>query len=197
VPLWRLLLDLSSRELANLLDLSYLEEDLTREQAVEMIEAERERRTGRERVLIEDIPVTTPPSVGFSMTTRNSRTLDRGFRTLKLKVGSQDWRREVRRATLLHQLAGAECRIMVDANQQWTVQQAARAWEAVREIDPYWIEEPTHPDDIEGHGRLADRIAPLRIALGEHVPNRIMSRNFMVSRAMRDVSACLAVLRER
>ena len=189
VPLWRLLLDLSSHELVNLLDLRYLEEDLTREQAVEMIEAERERRKGREHILIDGYPG-YDTSVGWfqyddaQLSDNVKQALDRGFRALKLKVGSEDWRRDVRRATLLRQLAGADCRIMLDANQQWTVQQAARVCEAVREIDPYWIEEPTHPDDIEGHVRLADRIAPLRIALGEHVPNRIMFRNFMVSRAM-------------
>ena len=74
VPLWRLLLDLSSRELVNLLDLSYLEEDLTLEQAVEMIEAERETTNGTRACSHEDIPVTTLPSVGFSTTTRNFRT---------------------------------------------------------------------------------------------------------------------------
>ena len=93
VPLWRLLLDLSSRELVNLLDLSYLEEDLTREQAVEMIEAERERRTGREHVLVEGYPG-YDTSVGWfqyddaQLSDNVKQALDRGFRALKLKVGS-------------------------------------------------------------------------------------------------------------
>jgi len=78
---------------------------------------------------------------------------------------------------------------MLDANQQWTVAEAAYVCQAVRELNPYWIEEPTHPDDIEGHVNLASQIAPMRIALGEHVPNRVLFRNFLARGAMHFVQA--------
>jgi L-fuconate dehydratase len=92
--------------------------------------------------------------------------------------------RDIRRANLLRELAGPDCKLMLDANQQWTLKQAGHICEAVRDSNIYWIEEPTHPDDIESHVELARKIAPMRIALGEHVPNRVLFRNFMVRRAM-------------
>jgi L-fuconate dehydratase len=117
------------------------------------------------------------------------RALDQGFRGLKLKVGSGDVVRDVRRARLLRDLAGPERPLMVDANQQWTVEQAETFCREARELNLYWIEEPTHPDDIEGHARLAKQIEPIRLALGEHVPNRVLFRNFMARSAVHFVQA--------
>jgi L-fuconate dehydratase len=68
---------------------------------------------------------------------------------------------------------------MVDANQQWTLPQALDICARLKEIDPFWIEEPTHPDDVIGHKTLADAIAPVKLALGEHVPNRIIFKNYL------------------
>jgi L-fuconate dehydratase len=79
--------------------------------------------------------------------------------------------------------------LMLDANQQWTVKQAEYVCEAVRDLNVLWIEEPTHPDDIEGHLALASKIAPMRVALGEHVPNRVLFRNFMARGALHFVQA--------
>ena len=117
------------------------------------------------------------------------RALSSGFRALKLKVGSADAARDIRRTKLLRELAGPECKLMLDANQQWTLKQAEHVCEAVRDSNIYWIEEPTHPDDIESHVKLADRVSPMRIALGEHVPNRVLFRNFMARRAVHFVQA--------
>jgi len=68
---------------------------------------------------------------------------------------------------------------MVDANQQWTLPQALDICQRLRAINPFWIEEPTHPDDVLGHKTLADAIAPTKLALGEHVPNRIVFKNYL------------------
>jgi L-fuconate dehydratase len=73
---------------------------------------------------------------------------------------------------------------MLDVNQQWTFPQALEMCNSLRSISPYWIEEPTHPDDIAAHRKLAQAIAPLPIALGEHVPNRVMFKNFMEAGAV-------------
>jgi L-fuconate dehydratase len=194
VPLWKLLLELSPRQIVNLLDLSYLEEDLTPESAVHLIEQQLPEREARRKILEQGYPG-YDTSVGWfqyddaQLRENTKHALKDGFRALKLKVGSPDPSRDIRRATLLRELAGPDCQLMLDVNQQWTVPKAQYVCEAVRDLNPYWIEEPTHPDDIEGHVKLAAQIAPMRIALGEHVPNRVMFRNFLARGAMHFVQA--------
>jgi L-fuconate dehydratase len=194
VPLWKLLLDLPPQALVKTLDLSYLEEDLTPESAVEVIEREKSNRRDREAVLARGYPG-YDTSVGWfqydddRLRENVRRALDRGFRAFKLKIGSKDIARDLRRAELLRNLAGPDCQLMVDANQQWTVRQAEQFCNSSRELDLYWIEEPTHPDDIEGHVKLRTQIQPMRIALGEHVPNRVMFHNFMARSAVDFVQA--------
>jgi L-fuconate dehydratase len=117
------------------------------------------------------------------------RALDQGFRAFKLKVGSKDPERDIRRANMLRQLVGPNALVMLDVNQQWTLPKATRMCGALRSMSPYWIEEPTHPDDIQAHRVLATEIAPIPIALGEHVPNRVMFKNFMQARAVHFVQA--------
>jgi L-fuconate dehydratase len=68
---------------------------------------------------------------------------------------------------------------MLDANQQWTLPQALSICKQLQPMQPYWIEEPTHPDDVLAHKILADAIAPTKLALGEHVPNRIIFKNYL------------------
>ncbi len=134
--------------------------------------------------LAVDIPATTLLSDG-SITTMNRfalncrRALAAGFTAMKLKVGSSDPERDLRRARIVREIAGTEARVMVDANQQWTVSQALAICEKLRQINPFWIEEPTHPDDILGHKTIAEAIAPLKLAIGEHVPNRVVFKNFL------------------
>ncbi len=194
VPLWKLLLDLTPDEIVKTLDLSYLDEDLTADSASKLIQEERKNRSAREEVLARGYPG-YDTSVGWfqydddQIRENARRALDRGFRALKLKVGSKDIGRDIRRAALLRDLAGAECQLMFDANQQWTVREAEEFCRAIRELDPYWIEEPTHPDDIEGHVKLAKHIQPVHLALGEHVPNRVLFRNFMARSAVHFVQA--------
>ena len=110
--------------------------------------------------------------------------LEKGFRAFKLKVGSSDGQRDLRRAFMLRELAGDNALIMLDANQQWTLPQALDICRQLRGMSPFFIEEPTHPDDIRAHRIIADAIAPIPIALGEHVPNRIVFKNFMQAEAV-------------
>ena len=194
VPLWKLLLDLAPSGIVNLLDLSYLEDDLSPETAVQIIEREQNGRTARAGIIGQGYPG-YDTSVGWfgyddeQLRENVKQSLGQGFQALKLKVGSKDSARDIRRAVMLRELAGPDRRLMLDANQQWTLPQAEQVCDAMRDIDPYWIEEPTHPDDIEGHVKLSRHIAPLRLALGEHVPNRVLFRNFMARRAMHFVQA--------
>ena len=192
-PLWALLLELTPPQIVDLLDLSYLEDVLTTADARRILEDQLPSRSTREPILGNGYPG-YDTSVGWfqyedSRVKQLARdALDRGFHAFKLKVGSSVGQRDIRRAFMLRDLA-PDALIMLDANQQWTLPQAKQFCDAVRSIDPYWIEEPTHPDDIQAHVSLSRHIAPMRIALGEHVPNRVVFRNFMAFRALNFVQA--------
>jgi L-fuconate dehydratase len=194
VPLWRLLLDLSTDEIVRLLDLSYLEDVLTEQDAIEILQREMRARSAREPILDRGYPG-YDTSVGWfryedqQVKELARRALDQGFRAFKLKVGSKDPDRDIRRANMLRELVGPNALVTLDVNQQWTLPQAIRMCGTLRSMSPYWIEEPTHPDDVEAHHVLAAEIAPIPIALGEHVPNRVMFKNFMQARAVHFVQA--------
>ncbi len=192
VPLWRLLLDLGPQETINLLDLSYLEDVLTADDAEAILLKHLSSRREREGILRSGYPG-YDTSVGWFQY-EDSRVkelaqlaIDSGFRAFKLKVGSRDGQRDVRRAFMLRELTGADALIMLDANQQWTLPTALQMCEALRAMSPYFIEEPTHPDDIRAHRTLAEALRPIPIALGEHVANRIMFKNFMQAEAVQIV----------
>jgi L-fuconate dehydratase len=184
LPLWRLLLDLSPEELVATLDLSYLEDELTEGQAMDIVRKCLPSRSQREDVLTAGYPG-YDTSVGWfnypdeQVRENCRRAVAEGFTALKLKVGSPDPERDIRRANIVREAAGDDARVMLDANQQWTLPQALAVCRRLSAIRPYWIEEPTHPDDILGHKTLADAIAPVRLAVGEHVPNRVIFKNYL------------------
>lgn len=194
VPLWRLLLDLEPEQALALLDLSYVEDQLSAGDVLSILREQFCTRKEREGILRGGYPG-YDTSVGWFQYDDNQireyakRGLAAGFRAFKLKVGSKDGTRDLRRAAILRETAGPDCRLMFDANQRWSLSEARRMCEGLRAVDPYWIEEPTHPDDVDAHRRLAEDIAPMRIALGEHVPNRVMFKNFMQAGAVHFVQA--------
>lgn len=194
VPLWRLLLDLTPAQVVALLDLSYVEDVLSADDALAILGSHLTDRASREGIVRSGYPG-YDTSVGWfqyedQRVGNNARAaLAAGFRAFKLKVGSRDGERDLRRAALLREITGPDCRIMFDANQQWNLRQADRMCHALAAFDPYWIEEPTHPDDIEAHRILAASIAPVRLALGEHVPNRVLFKNYMQAGAVHFVQA--------
>lgn len=189
VPLWRLLLDLSPEQLVQLLDLSYLEDVLTAKDCLSILQQAMPTRGWRENVLASGYPG-YDTSVGWfgyddeKLRLNMAEAMDAGFRAFKLKVGSADPNRDLRRAHLLRDLAGEQALLMLDANQQWSYPRALVVCKQLGNLSPYWIEEPTHPDDIMAHRRLAEAIVPVRIAAGEHIPNRVMFKNFMEVRAL-------------
>jgi L-fuconate dehydratase len=192
IPLWKLLLDLSPRQIVKLLDLSYLEEVLTRDEAEAILSSHFASRGERAPVLSRGYPG-YDTSVGWfqyddSRVAELAReAIGKGFHAFKLKVGSTDRNRDIRRAYMLRELAGPDALVMLDANQQWDLPTALSVCQSLRGMSPYFVEEPTHPDDIRAHRALADSIAPIAIALGEHVPNRIMFKNFMQAGAVKIV----------
>lgn len=188
VPLWKLLIDLSPEQLVDTLDLSYLEDELTRKEAIELLAANKTSQT--ERMGILDVGYKGyDTSVGwFNYSDEQVRencikAIDNGFTAMKLKVGSKDPLRDIKRAHIVRDVAGDRATVMLDANQQWTLPQALSICDELKTMNPYWIEEPTHPDDILAHKTLADTIAPIKIAMGEHVPNRILFKNYLQLKA--------------
>ena len=185
VPLWRLLLDLDDDALLAALDLSYLEDVLSRDEAVSLLHNERSTRHARESILQIGYPG-YDTSVGWmeydddKVRELTLSAIDRGFRAFKLKVGSDDEDRDARRATMLREILGDSRILMFDANQQWSAPEAMHRCRTLASFKPLWIEEPTHPDDIRAHVELARAIAPVRIATGEHVPNRVMFKNYFL-----------------
>lgn len=190
VPLWKLLLDLSPGQVVACLDLSYLEDVLTREDALAILQGHLPTRAPRAGVLQEGYPG-YDTSIGWfnypdaEIRDNALRALEAGFTAMKLKVGSADPERDIRRACLVRETVGPDVRIMLDANQAWSLPVAVRACLALGQMNPFWVEEPTHPDDVLAHQTLARAIAPIPVALGEHVPNRILFKNFMQSGAAR------------
>ncbi len=184
VPLWRLLTDLSPEQILATLDLSYLEDIMPAEKALRLMKGHVPGKGGRERILTEGYPG-YDTSIGWfnypdeQVRENTRRAVAEGFTAMKLKVGSPDPARDIRRANIVREVAGADVRIMVDANQQWTLPQALVICRDLQSMNPFWIEEPTHPDDVLAHQTLAEALAPTKLALGEHVPNRIIFKNYL------------------
>ncbi|GGM96843.1 l-fuconate dehydratase [Dyadobacter beijingensis] len=189
VPLWKLLLDLTPEQLLDTLDLSYLEEVLSREQALDLLRANYATREARTNILQTGYQ-SYDTSVGWfnfsdeEIVSNTKNAIGQGFTALKLKVGSDDPARDIRRAALIREVGGDDVKIMVDANQKWNVPQALTICRQLGGINPFWIEEPTHPDDVIGHQTIARAIAPLKVAAGEHIPNKVIFKNFLQAKAL-------------
>jgi L-fuconate dehydratase len=194
LPLWKLLLDLTPEQVADLLDLSYLDEVLDRNEVIALLIEQGTSRAQRENILERGYPG-YDTSVGWmgyddaKVKDLTLRAIDRGFSAFKLKVGSKDHSYDLRRAALLRECAGSSGTIMFDANQQWTLPVARRMCAELAKFNPLWIEEPTHPDDLEAHLTLAAEIEPIKIAAGEHIPNRVVFKNFIRAGALHFVQA--------
>lgn len=184
VPLWKLLNSLSPEQIVATLDLSYLEDELTASQAISMLYAQQIGRDQRESVLERGYPGYDTSVGWFNYSDEKVRenckkAMENGFTAMKLKVGSVDPERDIRRAHIVREVAGDSAKVMLDANQQWTLPQAIDICLKLKDMNPYWVEEPTHPDDVLAHKTLADAVKPVKLALGEHVPNKIIFKNYL------------------
>ena len=194
VPLWKLLLDLTPEQIVALLDFSYLEDVLSPSEALSSLESHWLTRDERAGVITSGYPG-YDTSVGWfnypdDQIRQNAKiAVQKGFTAVKLKVGSKDAARDVRRANIVREAVGDNVQIMLDANQQWNLPKAIRVSLKLGEMSPYWIEEPTHPDDVLAFQTLARAIAPIPIATGEHLPNRILFKNYLQAGAVHFVQA--------
>jgi L-fuconate dehydratase len=193
-PLWKLLLDLTPEEVIRLLDLSYLDEVLSEQDAIELLRSQMASRGSRISILQSGYPG-YDTSVGWmayddqKVRDLTVRAIDSGFKAFKLKVGSDDESRDLRRAAVLRECVGDSGDLMFDANQRWSLPLAISMCRKLAVYRPSWIEEPTHPDDVHAHVVLAREIAPVKIAAGEHIPNRVLFKNFLQSAALHYVQA--------
>lgn len=184
LPLWQLLATMSPEELVDLVDFRYLTDALTREEALEILNAAqpgREERTAQ--LLAEGYPgyTTTPGWLGYSdekLTRLANEAVVDGFKQIKLKVGA-DLADDVRRLRTARAAVGPDIKIAVDANQRWDVAEAIEWMKHLAPFDIAWIEEPTSPDDILGHAAIARGVAPIPVATGEHVQNRVVFKQML------------------
>jgi L-fuconate dehydratase len=188
-PLWKLLADLSPQELVELVDFRYIEDALTPDEALRLLEAAAPGRAEREaRLLAEGYPAytTTPGWLGYDddkLVRLSLEAVAGGFSQIKLKVGA-DRREDRRRLALVRDAVGPEVRIAIDANQSWGVAEAIEWVRSLRALDPYWIEEPTAPDDVLAHLAIRRAVAPVRVATGEHGHNRILFKQLLQAEAV-------------
>ena len=188
-PLWKLLADMSPEQLVACIDFRYIDDALTPAEATEILGRLAPSRASREAEMLRDgYPAYTTSAGWLGYSDEKIRTLAgeamaAGLTHLKLKVGG-DLESDLRRARLLRQAIGPDRKLMLDANQVWGIDQAIHAIHALAEVNPWWIEEPTSPDDILGHRRIRESVKPIGIATGEHVHNRVMFKQLMQAQAI-------------
>ena len=191
-PLWKLLADMEPEELVALVDFRHLTDVLTPSEAVELLRAAQAGRRAREAELLDSgFPAYTTSAgwLGYpdaKVRRLVGRALRQGFEHLKLKVG-RDLEEDVRRLAMVRELTGPDIAVSVDANQSWDVEEAIEAIRRFEPLNPYWVEEPTSPDDVLGHLRIAEAVAPVRVATGEHVANRVVFKQLLAAGA---ISVC-------
>jgi L-fuconate dehydratase len=188
-PLWQLLADLPAEELVSLVDFRYLRDALTPDEALAVLEAARPGREQRERLLTErgyPAYATTPGWLGYDdekLVLLSKQAVADGFRMIKLKVGA-DLDDDVRRMTVARAAVGPDVAIAVDANQVWGVEEAIDWIRALAPFDPYWVEEPTSPDDVLGFARIRTGVEPIRVATGEHGQNPVLFKQLLQAGAI-------------
>jgi L-fuconate dehydratase len=196
-PVWRLLADLTPEEVVALVDFRYLEDALTPDEALGILRA---ARAGRDERIAElersgyPAYTTTPGWIGYTdekLAALSRQAVADGFTQIKLKVGA-DTGDDKRRMALAREVVGPGIRIAVDANQRWGVAEAQAAVAALAPWDPYWVEEPTSPDDILGLATIRAAIAPAKVAVGEHVANRVIFKQLLQAGAadVLQIDAC-------
>ena len=188
-PLWQLLADMSPQELVAQVDFRYLADAITEAEAVELLTAAREGRAEREHLLLtEGYPAytTTPGWLGYDdekLARLSKEAVADGFSMIKLKVGGS-LADDVRRLGIAREAVGPDVPIAVDANQIWGVREAVDWMRELAPHDPYWIEEPTSPDDVLGHAAVRRAVAPIRVATGEHIANAVVFKQLLQAGAV-------------
>jgi len=188
-PLWKLLSDMTPEQLVSCIDFRYISDVLSPDDALDLLRRQSPGRAQREAEMLRDGFPAYTTGAGWSgyddeqMRLRCRETRAQGWRHFKLKVGL-GLEADLHRVRIMHEEIGPESTLMLDANQVWEVNEAITAMQSLADFDPLWIEEPTSPDDILGHAAIARAIAPIRVATGEHVQNRIVFKQLFQAKAI-------------
>ncbi len=188
-PVWKLLTDMTPEELVACLDFRFITDVLTPEEALAMLQKKAEGKPEREREMLDHgYPGYTTSAGWLGYTEEKIRRLARegvaeGWTHFKQKVGG-NLGDDIRRASILREEIGWNRKLMMDANQVWDVDETITNMRKLAAFDPWWIEEPTSPDDILGHAKIRQRVAPIGVATGEHCHNRVMFKQFLQAGAI-------------
>jgi L-fuconate dehydratase len=188
-PLWKLLADMSPEELVSCIDFRYISDAITPDEALAILGRRAPSRAQREAEMLRSgFPAYTTSAGWLGYSDEKLRALCReavagGWSYVKMKVG-QRIEDDVRRARIVREEIGPDRCLMMDANQVWDVEEAIANLKQLVEFNPYWIEEPTSPDDVLGHATIARAIAPIKVATGEHCQNRVMFKQLVQAEAI-------------
>jgi L-fuconate dehydratase len=190
-PVWKLLADMTPRQIVSCIDFRYITDALTPQEAIEILERQARTKADREAQLLRSGYPAYTTSVGWmgysdeKIRALCREAIDEGFLHFKVKVGGrpEDDRRRVR---LVREEIGRERKLMIDANQQWDVEEAIARVGELAPFNPWWIEEPTSPDDVLGHATIAKAVRELGVgvATGEHCANRVIFKQLLQARAI-------------
>jgi L-fuconate dehydratase len=191
LPLWKYLVEMPPQTVVRAIPFRNITDALTPAEALEILNRCRDDRSSREQFLRDHgYPAYTTSAGWLGYSDDKLRRLARdglaaGWTHFKLKVGA-NLADDVRRAAILREEIGDEHELMLDANQNWEVDEAIEATKALAAFRPLWIEEPVSPDDVLGHARVAHELRPLgvRVATGEHCHNRVMFKQLMQAGAL-------------
>ena len=188
-PLWKLLVDMTPEKLVSCIDFRYITDALTPEQTLEILHRNEATKVTREVEMLENgFPAYTTSAGWLGYSDDRLRLLCReaianGWSHFKIKVG-KDVADDIRRCTIIREEIGWERKLMMDANQYWDVPEAINYMQRLARFDPWWIEEPTSPDDVLGHAAIARALAPIGVATGEHCQNRVVFKQLMQANAI-------------
>lgn len=188
-PLWRLIGEMSPEELVRAIDFRYITDCITPEEALDLLRRAAVGKSERmETLLSEGYPCYTTSAgwLGYDdakLRRLTGEAVEAGFRYIKFKVG-QNIDNDIRRLTIARDVAGEQCRFMIDANQVWDVGTAIDWVGRLAFAKPWFIEEPTSPDDVEGHRAIREAVAPIKVATGEMCQNRVMFKQFIMRGAI-------------
>jgi L-fuconate dehydratase len=188
-PLWRYLCDMSPEQIVRAVDFRHISDALSPGQARESLEKQVDGRAARRAELEQNgypAYLTSAGWIGYTEETIRERcqeAMAAGWRHFKVKVGA-DLADDLRRCRIVREEIGPDRVLMLDANQVWDVDAAIDAMRELAAFDPLWIEEPTSPDDILGHARIAKAVRPIGVATGEHCQNRVMFKQLLQADAI-------------
>lgn len=188
-PLWKLVSDMSPEELVSCIDFRYITDVITPEEAIEFLESKVSSKSEREKKILKDgYPAYTTSAGWLGYSDDKIRNLlqsavQSGWTHFKFKVGT-NIEDDIRRLKIAREVIGPDRVLMIDANQVWDVKEAINWINKLSQFEPWFIEEPTSPDDIIGHLTIKDSVGPIKVATGEHCHNRVMFKQFFQAQAL-------------